>query len=815
VQRIVRLFWAVLFGVVVLSLPSRIAAARPVDVTGTWRGPLPVDGIERPVVVQLHQRADGSVIGYLLGGTSARVVVKGGVSSRNQLSLQIERAEPGRTILIAVDGRVGGGRLRGTAGEDGASRSITWNRVSDDIAERRFVLAPGGDGDAAAEAAVALDRSGRLVAGAFASRGVCGPFGCGGAVTLFEETGGGVTFKLEAAGSCPVSTSLSATFDAAALAYRGTFNARDCHGLTSGPVLAGRWTRTRTADVAGGLAVLGRLGDDLEGGSAFAAGYAPVSSSYLHFGRTAADLLASLRAEVSRYTSLQIDFNRFRGFDTIPDPETFPDLVRPPGVDFHDQRVGTPRTGGDAVVYRDTETDLAHSELKHLRAEKGGWRITGNQSAALDLPFRYSLVGAAVVAPTAGAPIRVSLGSWGAHFTPLTGHSFGDRKSNLAGFFSAASSELREIAGDGTGDDDGVCEPGEACAYPTTAAAIRDRTPVYIAPLDGAVTRVEYQGPAPEYFDGVQRWDVRLRLDLGIEIRFGHLARIAPALRGLILARTGIDTDTYAGPTGDLLRGATLAVPAGTELARPQVLAAEVPANPGLFRGGGTFGDRPWAQMEYFVTTDDGETCIYDLLPPDRSAALQRVLDGEMADPAAQRYVAYQPTRWTWTAEGLLCPAARPAEPILAGLGGWFERPSAGVADDELFAIVPIARAAASYSPALYTSPGVEVLALRRKKAGAGSFSWTLPGGSTASPFYPDGEVLDRTPSTLLLRWRDVAPSALYQRAAYSITDGVLKIQWGPLAASPEAAALPLLDPAAPCDGVDVVCYDQENRGGF
>jgi hypothetical protein len=801
---------------VAMFIPApRIVAAQPASlVTGTWSGPLPVDGVDRPIVVQLHQRADGSLLGYLLGGTSSRVVVKG-FSDRGQLSLQIERSEPGSTVLTAVDGRITGARFRGIASVAGAHHAVTWSRTAVPVTERRFVLAPGSAEDELVEAAVALDGSNRLLAGAFAGKGTCGRFGCGGAVTLFSETGDHLTLKLEAAGACSKSSSLDATFDAAARAYHGTFVVRDCHGVSSGPLLAARWTRTRAPDVKSAFAALGRLADDLEAGSAFALPYPPVSPTYLHFGRTAAELLVSLRTEVSLYTGIQVAFSRFRGFNTVPDAGIFPDLVSLPGVDFHDQRVGAPRGGGEHAMYRDTDTDFAHAELKYLRSEAGVWRIAGNRSAALDLPFRYEVVGGAVAVPTTGASVRVSPGPWGSHFSPLTGHAYGDRKSNLAGFYSTGSSELREVAGDGVGDDDGACEAGEACAYPTTAAEIRDRTPVYLAPLAGEVTKVDFQGPAPGYFDGVQRWEVRLRLAVGLELNLGHLARIAPALRGLILAQTGIDTDGYASPAGDILHGSRIAVAAGTELARPQVFAVEVPGSPGLFRGGGTFGDRPWAQMEFFAWVDGQEVCIYDLLPPARSAALQRVLDAEMADSAAQRYAAYQPQRWTWATEGLLCPGPHPAEPILAGLGGWFERPSAGVADDELFAIVPIARASASYNPALFASAGVDAVALRRKKAGAGFFSWSLADGSIVTPFYPDAEVLEHTPSTLLLLWRNVGPSPLYQRAAFSITAGVLKIQWGPLAGSPAAAPLPLLDPAAACDGTDVVCYDQEFRPGF
>jgi hypothetical protein len=791
-----------------LLLTARTAEART-DVTGTWTGTLPVDGIDRPAVIQLHQRGDGSVMGYLLGGTSARTV-HGGSSAAGRLTLAIERAEPGRTVTVAVDARLRGDRLRGTAAEGGTARSISWTRGTADVCERRLLVAPGG-GEAFVEVAVATDcAGGRLLAGSYEAAGLCGPIGCGGAVTAFSETGGTLSMTFTGGGSCPVSAGMTATFDPAAKAYRGGFSGRNCQGPVSGPLFAARWTRTRATHAAAAFAVLGRVADDLEAGVAFGASYAPVSPSYLHFGRKASDLLADLRSETALYTGIQVTFDRFRGFDTVPDPGTFPDLVKPPGVDFHDARTGTPRGGGPAVTYRDTVTGAAHSELKHLRAEAGVWRIAGNQSAPFDLPFAfYEASGEFLAVPPSaagGGLVYASVGPWGAHFSPLTGHAYGDPKSNLVGFFSKSQAEMREILGDGVGNEDGLCQAGEACAYPTTAESIRDRTPVYAAPLPGRITEVAYEGPAPDYFDGAQRWSVRLRLDVGLEIRFDHLARIAPALRGLILDRTGIDTDSYAGPDGDVLGGAALPVSAGMELARPQVFAREVPGNPGLFQGGGSFGDRPWAQMEIFVGEDGADLCVYDLLPAARRGAIQATVDAEMRNPASQRYGAYQGLRWTWAAEGLLCPAAPPAGRLFAGRGAWFE------AVDELFAIVPVARSA-SYDPGLY-SPGVQALVLRRRSGGA-PFSWRLADGTAVSPFYPNAEVLARTPTSLFLLWRDAGPVPLYQRAALAFSGSTLKIAWGPLAATPAGATAPALDPAAPCDHAAVFCYGQEGRPGF
>jgi hypothetical protein len=134
---------------------------------------------------------------------------------------------------------------------------------------------------------------------------------------------------------------------------------------------------------------------------------------------------------------------------------------------------------------------------------------------------------------------------------------------------------------------------------------------------------------------------------------------------------------------------------------------------------------------------------------------------------------------------------------------------------DELFSIVSIARESHSWNPALYSSPKVDALVLRRKSSGAGPFSWSLPGGTTATPFYPNGEVLERTDSELLIRWRDVGPAEIFQRATYLFAGNVLKIHWGAFATTAGSAVAPPLSAAIPCDGVDVVCYDQAGRPGF
>ena len=91
------------------------------------------------------------------------------------------------------------------------------------------------------------------------------------------------------------------------------------------------------------------------------------------------------------------------------------------------------------------------------------------------------------------------------------------------------------------------------------------------------------------------------------------------------------------------------------------------------------------------------------------------------------------------------------------------------------------------------------------------------PGGTIC---YPAGEILERTPGSLLIKWRDIGFSAVYsgaayQRAAYILDSSGLKVWWGEFSATPAGALAPPLLPATPCDGVTVVCYDHTYHAGY
>jgi hypothetical protein len=340
-------------------------------------------------MLQLHQRADGKVLGYIPGGTAHSVVTAGSVSG-DRVHLEMELEDPRATRISALDGSARRNLIRGTVDDGSGPRPIALHRAAGVFHERRFLFAKPsvgpGEPTGLLDLSVVLDDRNRFVSGGFVSQTDCALFACGGVVTSFGEAGMTVTVGLEAGGACPGSGSFTAAFDGATKFYSGTYAFTSCAGTDSGTLLGVKGTRTQTDHVAGVLAALGRIADDLQARIGFAAPYAPVSPHYFHSSKTLADLLAGFNAEVAAYDSIDVTLNRFRNIKTVNDPDTLPDVDTPMGVDFHDRRSGVPLGGGSAVTYRDADTGTGvpgDTELKFFAEEAGAWVVIGNGEIAL------------------------------------------------------------------------------------------------------------------------------------------------------------------------------------------------------------------------------------------------------------------------------------------------------------------------------------------------------------------------------------------------------------------------------------------------
>jgi hypothetical protein len=450
----------------------------------------------------------------------------------------------------------------------------------------------------------------------------------------------------------------------------------------------------------------------------------------------------------------------------------------------------------------------------------------GGSSASTDLtiglPFKnYSIDGDSIKLDSGSGIVHASIGPFGAHFDPLTGHLWGDAKGNLVGYMARTDAELT-IFSDVNGN--GVCDPSDVCGFDggVGGATMLAMQPTYIAPADATVSWVS-QDIAPGvdaiYLNSQPHWHVELQLNSRYMMTMGHLGSIAAPLHDKILAATGIDTDTYSAGDGvNLVNGVNISVLQGEALAHPQLVASELAGHPGFYAGGGTTAKYPWSQMEFMLIDHSVNTnaCVYDLLSAAENTSLATAMIADMQSPSSARYGGTQQANiWKWGAEAVLCPVYSPGPStdfsnIHTHLGGWVERATAGLVRDELFAIVEIQTGSAMYSASNYDSAAVTHLVSRQKP----TFAWTMPGSATplTDVYYPVGEVLEETADTLLIKWRDFSasyPSPFYQRVAFQLDSNGLKVKWGDFAATAAATIQPVLSGDV-CNDTNVICYDHD-----
>jgi hypothetical protein len=791
--------------------------------TGVWSGTIDLGGVARPFAVALHQREDGSLLGYVLGGTSRRTIT-GGVQSGSSVTFALELADPADTRTFTVAATVTANALDGMADDGGSAVPIHWSRVHKELLERRFLFAalPAGGGDPGpiVELAVAQRKgNGVLTAGGFVGEQDCGFLACGGGVTAFDANDNGlgeetVDIALESAGGCPGTGAIHATFDPASTFYAGTFSFTDCMGPTSGDVIGARIARATSKDAAAVLTSYGALADALERDASLGASDVPIALTYEHLGQTLADRLAELNLQIATYDDIEVELSRFRALSTVLESDVPSGFSTTFGVDFADRRSGA--VGGMPVVFRDVDTTDGHDELKYIAQEGKAWLISGNH-VTHGIPLAgYTLSAEHIVAPTAGGDVFVSIGPWGAHHGPHTGHAEGNAKADWAALYAHRLDQLVELSGDA----DGVCESGETCGV--AQADIEARVLDYVVPSSPfEVTEVflERLDPPGVYFGTNEHWRVR-----GSTSHYGydfvHLREISAGLRDAMIAAGYTDPWTVHAPSANLIAGPGVALSAGATIAKPQTLADPVPGHPGFFTGKFGYPETPWQQLEFF--TRNGSTgrdeSYYRWLAPGLEAQLAALLEAEGLNPVSFRY--HQPflvgVERGWRAEMAL--SNQPwmdrddYSTVSSALGGWWES-TGGPCDgmsvlcDELFSIFPIRKDTVFYDAALYHSADVSNLAIHVSAGVPERF------GEVVTPAAPDPIA-----GTLVIKWRNFGGMLLgYQGLAYRVdTPGRrLRVSWGPTVAAEGFVVVPPIPANTDvCDGTTLTCHDHDRPGG-
>src|SRR5262245_10977024 len=101
--------------------------------------------------------------------------------------------------------------------------------------------------------------------------------------------------------------------------------------------------------------------------------------------------------------------------------------------------------------------DKSIAKIAEEEASDGDDDDNDDTTSVPDIPLNYTLGSDYLGVQTTGGVLKVSIGPWGSHSQPHTGHSKGDPKSNWIGAYAYSYSDLTELAGDG----DTVCEVSE------------------------------------------------------------------------------------------------------------------------------------------------------------------------------------------------------------------------------------------------------------------------------------------------------------------------------------------------------------------
>ena len=450
-----------------------------VDVTGSWVASLPIGGGLRTVAIQLLQRNDGTVMGYVFGapaaGSLGRTVVSGKVLA-DQLHLNLEDADAQTTVSFAVDGTVSPKTadtpngsdervLQGTASDGTTTASIAWHTTSANLVEKRYTVFGAGLDDWLAVSLVTSEgtggSSGGLISGGFLSL-KCDIVGCSGDVfDLTQNLDGSATILVETRDHTQGSFTVLVTEDGS---VSGTWASPPGTVPPNGSFVGYPAMGTTTAHAATMLARFGRLADDLERHADFlgyrqAGSYSPVSPYYLFDGRTAGDLLAALAGETHRFDLLQVRFSRFRNLATRWDPTQQATGPLSPSVTFQDTRSGAIGTVPLASYY-DVDSVPPYDDLTHLVVIPGtdgnddDIRIVGNQLVGRDLslPLAPADIPAASIVPfgvhRAGATVD---GTGEDHFTFRIPAASGDPSSPGPAVLAPTDLQVVFAAGGGSG----------------------------------------------------------------------------------------------------------------------------------------------------------------------------------------------------------------------------------------------------------------------------------------------------------------------------------------------------------------------------
>lgn len=390
------------------------------QVEGTWSGTIALSPY-RPYTLTFTTRANGEVLGYVMGGTRHRTIIHGTIDG-SLVSLTMLKVDSMKREEVTFTGTIDGDVFTGTS-PGGEFTLVRDDRV---LLEDNFVFLyelPNGE-TISIEMAVVTTETGEFVSGGFVTtpgQG-CNPLACGGGITDFSLVGRELTMELETGGTalpCGGGTgTITGTFVELGEGgpnegmFDSAFTFASCDGSNprDGALRGLRAMGTDSVAIQQVLSAFGRLADDLEDiETPLGVPHPSFHSAYFHRGQDVAGLFDDYEAERAGRVDYTVGFSRFASLFTAEREYVFAPLVVPPRILYHQTRTST--AGGSPLDF-DENSDAPFDAFKRLAEESGTWRFRGNDASTppeTGLPF-----GEPLECSTSDCAVVV-VGAWGTH----------------------------------------------------------------------------------------------------------------------------------------------------------------------------------------------------------------------------------------------------------------------------------------------------------------------------------------------------------------------------------------------------------------
>ncbi len=357
---------------ILLLLAPLSQGASPGSVDGIW-GSSSAGGT---VIIALKERADGRLLGYIVGESG--VWVRSGLVSGSAVTFTLGGEDGGGPISpgsFAGSLSSSGTKITGTLSEGSTSISLTLRKVKKNFREEPWVFF---DSDTGSKTRFTrATKAGLFQMGGFVGLGNCDFLACGGVLSSWAEIGTSHLITTNSFGGCSITAFLSGNFDPASKFLAGTWTLTDCTSTSTGSFIGGKEGATTGIHILAVLDLVRDFADDFEAESSSISD--TLHSNFLDNGTTRADFLSKMNTMFSGWNGIRVDVERINQIITIIESDVTPWLGMDPHLDWSFTVYGTPVTGGAEEVLLSLEGDsLDDSDLFFISPEKGRAVFIGN-----------------------------------------------------------------------------------------------------------------------------------------------------------------------------------------------------------------------------------------------------------------------------------------------------------------------------------------------------------------------------------------------------------------------------------------------------